>query len=292
MVDFTTPLQDAAAVSDLFQQAATAARECTCRTGAADHIGPPGRLLATGDIHDNPVHLARVLKLAQLEDSPGNHVTFHEVIHGDNLLNDMDFSYRMLARIAELKLRFPGQVHVLLGNHELSQIVGVGVVKHGINCKDAFNDALDYVFNEKAEEVADAVESFIRSMALALITENGILCAHSLPNNRDMDIFDPEVLHRTLRDEDYVPGRGSAHRMVWGRKHEREQLETLATTWGVRIFILGHQLAETGFEVRPPNVLILNSDHPRGCVLPIDLEEEVSLEDLQLRTVPLAAVQT
>jgi hypothetical protein len=176
-----TNLQDAGAVADLFLAASEAGRAAGCRDGCVDRIPRQGQLLATGDIHDNPWHLAKIVKRAALDDATDRHVIFHEVIHGESLVNGMDFSYRMLARIAELKLSYPEQVHVLLGNHELSQIVGSGVTKNGVNCNEVFDAGLEFTFGEDVAEVEEAIEEFIRSMALALRCENGILCAHSLP---------------------------------------------------------------------------------------------------------------
>jgi Calcineurin-like phosphoesterase len=288
-VEFHTNLQNADDVASLFEQATDATLRADCRRGCTERLPERGRLLATGDIHDNPVHLGRILTLAELEADPDHHVTFHEVIHGDHLIGDMDFSYRMLARIAELKLRFPEQVHALLGNHELSQIVGAGVLKHGINCVEAFNEAVEFTFHDDAPQVQEAIERFIRCMALALICENGILCAHSLPGPHDLAEFDLDVLGRDLVEADFIR-HGSAHRMVWGRRLTPEHLEGLAERWGVRLFVLGHMLAETGWQVLPPNGIVLNSDHERGCVLPLDLAATAGVEELQDQVRPLATV--
>lgn len=289
-MDFHTDLQDAGQVTGLFLAAAQVGEIAACRQGCVDRVPACGRLLATGDIHDNPVHLARILSLARLEENESNHVTFHEVIHGDRLVGDMDFSYRMLARIAELKCRFPEQVHILLGNHELSQIVGSGVLKHGINCVEAFNEAIEFSFNADADAVTEAIERFIRSMPLALVSENGLFCAHSLPGPHDMNDFDPGILERRLSQADYQRG-GSANRMVWGRRLTPEHLTTLADHWGVGVFVLGHMLAESGWQILPPNAIVLNSDHERGCVLPIDLAEKPTVERLIERVRPLASVE-
>lgn len=286
---FTTDLKDARQVAALFDEAAEAAIRADCRDGSVDRLPARGTLLATGDIHDNPVHLARILSLAALDASRERHVTFHEVIHGDNLVGGMDFSYRMLARIAELKRRFPEQVHALLGNHELAQIVGSGVLKHGVNCVEAFDEALELTFRDEADLVRAASERFIRSMALALVCENGVFCAHSLPGPHDLAQFDFGVLTRPLAPEDYERG-GSAHRLVWGRRLTPEHVRDLAQRLHVALFIIGHMLAETGWEVLSPQALVLNSDHERGCVLPIDLGQPPDLEVLQAALVPLSAI--
>ncbi|MBK7403472.1 MAG: hypothetical protein IPJ41_02265 [Phycisphaerales bacterium] len=294
-------VQHAGAVIDLFHEAAHTNQTAPCRQGSIDVIRPPGLLIATGDLHDNPVHLARVEHLASLgaaepgtePSAPGPagapplpHATFHEVIHSDRLLNGLDLSYRALARIAELKLAAPERVHTLLANHELAQIVGAGIVKDGVKCVEAFNDGLGYVFGDDWERVSDAIGVFIRSMPLALrcVTPRGdVLCAHSLPGLGSMGRFDATILSRDLTEADYTPRVGSAHLMVWGRGYDAEQLEDLVERWGGNLFILGHEKAEQGWALVPPCAVVLNSDHERGAYLPVDLEHPPSMAEIPSR---------
>lgn len=294
-------IRDPDAVIRSLAEGAEANRDAPCRHGSIDVIGPPGMLIATGDIHDNPAHLQQCVRLAHLSDTdlpePSTgpaHLTLHELIHGDNLYNGMDFSYRMLARVAALKSAFPSRVHTLLANHELSQIVGAGIVKDGLNVVKAFNDGVEYVFGGEADRVNIAIAEFIRSMPLALRCEKddgspGLLCSHSLPAPDQMDRFDASVLERPLTDDDYIPRRGSAHLMVWGRKHTGEQLDLLAQRWSVESFIVGHEHASEGCMVIEPRALILNTDHPRAAIARVGLDDGWALNKLQRRVEPLRA---
>ena len=104
--------------------------------------------------------------------------------------------------------------------------------------------------------------------------------------------FDPDVLHRALRDEDYLSKTGSAYLMVWGRGHTPQQIDDLAGQWGVQLFCLGHQHVETGLIVHGQRLVVLNSDHEAGAVLPIDLAnlpttEEAAFAAIRLGGVPL-----
>jgi hypothetical protein len=192
----------------------TANRDAACRDGCIDVIRPPGTLLATGDLHDNPVHLQRLLDICGYDGHTSSvtppdahtwprpvHLVLHEVIHSDNLMNGMDFSYRALVRVAAVKGDHPEHVHTMLANHELSQIVGAGIIKNGIRVVEAFNDAVEFVFGDRTEDVNAAIERFVRSMPLALrcVTPTGdVLCSHSLPGVGMMSRFDPSVLQREL----------------------------------------------------------------------------------------------
>lgn len=275
-------LRSAQAVAGVFRAAAAAGLNAKCRVRSIDSIEPRGVILATGDLHDNPIHFARVLEEARLgedSDESPRHLTLHELIHGDRLINGMDLSHRVLARAAALKAAMPERVHVLLANHELSQIVGSGVVKDGVRMVDAFNEGVEYAFGSGAEDVHAAIAEFIRSLPLALVSgralgteaPQGVLFAHSLPGPELMDRFDVGVLDRPLTEEDYTPRKGSAHIMVWGRRHEPEQLVELAKRWGVSRFVLGHEKAPEGWLAVEPNAVVLNSDHEKGVALRIDL---------------------
>ncbi len=318
----TLDLSRADVVREIFLAGARACRSASCREGSIEHIRAPGRLIATGDLHDNPFHLRTLIEAAGLgprdkekqrqreavgeASTPGDtestsslrpsvsspaHLVLHEIIHGERMMNDMDFSYRALARVAWLKARDPEFVHVLLANHELSQVQGAGIIKDGVRVVKAFDDALDFAFGEQeggAQLVREAIKEFILALPLALraSTPRGdILCAHSVPGAPMMARFDTTVLSRNLTPEDYEPRRGSAYWMVWGREYDADQLEDLVERWGVNMFILGHEKAENGVRFVPPCALVLNSDHDRGVYLPIDLSNPPRADEAAARVV-------
>ncbi len=289
--------RSAGAMARVFRDGAAANREAACREGSVDVAPARGTLLATGDLHDNPVHFAKVVKLADLDggaDEAPHRVTLHEIIHGELQMGGLDFSHRALARAAALKTARPELVHTLLANHELAQIVGSGIVKDGVRVVDAFNDGVDQVFGDDAADVHEAIGEFIRSMPLALVcgrgTGKGVLCAHSLPAPRVMERFDPGVLDRELVETDYEPRQGSAHLMVWGRGHDPETLEHLSREWGIALFLLGHEKAETGAEYLPERGVILNSDHERGAVLRVNLGDPPGAQEASWSATALAGV--
>ena len=283
-------LTDPTAVADARNAGANANRDAHCRHASIDLIEAPGRLIATGDLHDNPVHLATLIERAALDSESPAHLALHEIIHSDRLINGMDFSFRALTRVARLKADHPDHVHTLLANHELAQIIGQGIVKDGLRVVEAFNEGVEYAFGGDADLVQDAIGVFIRSMPLALrcATPAGdILCAHSLPAPALMESFDTNVLERDLTDEDYEPRRGAAHLMVWGRGYDAELLEDLIERWGVAMFILGHEHASGGAFLVEPNAIVLNSDHDRGVYLPIDLNQPPTIAQALASVVPL-----
>lgn len=283
-------MQDAEAVCELFEAAAGAMRASGLRVGSIVRLPARGRLIATGDLHDNPFHLKKLLRLAGLEDSADHHLILQEMIHGERLLNGMDFSHRLLIKVARLVCDYPQQVHPLLANHELSQMTGVGVSKGAGNSVELFSDALQFVFGDECDLVAEAINTFVLAMPLALVSEGGVFCAHSLPAARMTKHFDMDVFDRDLATEDYQKPHGAAHLLVWGRQYSQDFVSQLAGKLNVRLFCLGHEHAEMGLEMKAHNVLVLNSDHERGAALPIDLSNVPEAEEAMLSMIPLSAI--
>jgi len=286
--------RSAEAMVGLLSSAADANHNAACRVGSADVIEPNGTLIATGDLHDNPVNMGRVVQMAALDsDDPAHraHLTLHEVIHSDRLVGGMDLSHRAMLRVAALKAAHPEHVHTILANHELAQIIGSGIVKDGVRVVEAFNAGVEYVFGEGTDDVLAAIDAFIRSMPVALIsgrgTGKGLLCAHSLPGPDVWDRMDFEVLDRPLTEDDYIPRKGAAHLITWGRRQKPEQLIELAERWGVGLFILGHDHAEEGYAFKQPNAVVLNSDHAKGVVMKVDLASPPNLANAAETVVPL-----
>ena len=241
------------------------------RTGCTHHIPSTGSVLVTGDLHDNPPHLEKIVRLASLNE-PTNHVVLQELIHAGYTQNSHDLSYQMLVRVAGLVVAHPLQVHPILANHELSQATGRGITKGRGELVEMFNRGIDSVFGNSATEVLAAINAFVFAMPLAVQSESGLMCCHSLPNEALMDDFDIEIINRDLLPADVRGGDGSAYMMVWGRQHTQEQVNTLASCWGVKLFCLGHAWVPEGVEVAMDKVVMINSDHNNGVALPICLD--------------------
>jgi hypothetical protein len=282
-------LRDAQAVTDLFTHAAETNLQTPGRAGSVVDLPDTGKLLMTGDLHDNALNFQRILKLARLDADTGNRVIFHEVIHGPDTINGMDLSVRMLARVAVLKCRYPDQVHVLQSNHELAQLRNEGILKKGRDTIESFNEGLDFMYGHPAEMVREAMNRYISSLPLAVRCANGVFCSHSIPSNNKMRRFDPAVIDRVPNEQD-LSEKGDVYHMVWGRNQKQATADTLAQAWGCKQFVMGHQPAEMGFEPIEDTMLVLASDHNHGVAIPIDLSRKYDQEQLIEAIIPLASV--
>ncbi len=282
-------LQNAGVVCDLFDRAAAANFATPGRRGSVVDLPATGHVLLTGDLHDHTGNFEAILKLAQLDRAADRHLVLHELIHGEHLIRGMDFSYRILARVAELKNKYPAQLHHVLSNHELAQVSGEDIMKDGRGVVTAFNDGLDYIFGGACDRVHEAIKRYVCSLPLA-VRGAGVLCAHSLPSPRKRVGFDPTVLDRALTPADLSRTGGSAHLMVWGRNLNQPLASELASLWGVDQFVLGHQPAEMGWDTCGDTMLILNSDHEHGVALELDLSRRYTRDELCQNILPLNAV--
>jgi len=287
--EYELDLQDAEAVIDALRGAAKASREARHRKGGVAQLPSKGRLVITGDLHDHTLNFQRALKLADLPAGDDHYLILHELIHGPNLVNGYDLSIRMLARAAALKAARPEQVLLLQSNHELAQLNNEGILKDGHSVVQQFEEGVGFLYHQRADDVMDAVFDYIRSLLIGVRCDNGLFIAHSLPSPRKLETFDTALLDRVPGDEDLADD-GSAHRMVWGRKHTDELADQLAEAWGVELFVLGHQPVDMGYDTVGSRILLVNSDTDHGVALPIDLAQRYTLDQLCERVLPLAAV--
>jgi hypothetical protein len=282
-------LLDAGVVAEVFHRAAEANLKSAGRQGAVVDLPGRGRVVMTGDLHDHGLNFQRVLKLAGLGQSRDNYLILHEIIHGPGRVNGRDLSVRLLARVAALKLQYPDQVLLLQANHELAQLGGEGILKDGTSVVQAFNAGLEFLYGDEMERVHDAMVAFIRTLLLGVRCANGVFCSHSLPSPRKLERFDARVIERVPTEADLAVD-GAGYLMVWGRNHTQELADALGRAWGAKVFVMGHQPAEMGYEVEGESMIVLASDHSHGVALPMDLSRAYERDELVEQIVPLAAV--
>ena len=285
----TLDVQNPDVAMDLLTRGTQANWDNTHRKGSTAHLPNQGNALLTGDLHDHRFFFQIICKMAKLHKNPDQHLVLHELIHGEHMVNNMDFSVRLLIKAAALKAAYPNQVHIMLGNHELSQYIGSDTLKQGVGHVQAFNDGIDYIYGDRSDEIRQGVKQFIASMLLAVKCPKGIMCTHSLPAPSRMLDFDPKVIHRKLKPTNLARNTDT-YALVWGRKQTQDVADKLARIWEAQVFVMGHQKAEMGYQAIGNNMLILASNHSHGMVLPIRLDTKYDLAELIVRCIPLASV--
>jgi len=265
--------------ADIFRAAAACNAAEKHRIGNVIEFAPGEHLIACGDIHGHRNNLAKAIAYADLAASPQNMLLLQEIIHGgpdDGA--DGDRSFELLLRAARLKCRFTEQVHFLMGNHDLAQLTNNEITKNDRGTCKAFDTGLRNAFGNDADEVAEAIDEFIRSLPLVGRCPNGVLLSHSLPSPARAKLFDAEILHRPYREEDFKRGH-SVYELTWGRRHDEALLTDMAERLGADLFINGHQPVEGGFLVNGRQLLI-TCDHSLGAIVEFDVDKALTAEDL------------
>ena len=224
-------------------------------------------VLITADLHGHRDNFERILALADLEHHPRRHLVLQEVIHGGpRYENGGCQSHLMLEATAHLKLQFPGRVHTLLSNHELSEMTDYPLMKDGQILLLSFRLGLQAAYGTAADAVHAAYCEFIRSCPLAIYLPGGVFLSHSVPERIPEQGWDVGVLSRTLTTRDYAV-EGEAGRVVWGRDYRAGNAQAFAELVQARLLIHGHTPCVRGFSQPNPWQLILDCCHDDGVCL-------------------------
>ena len=275
----------------LCREAAELNRSCRFRIGNVIHLSEPGKVIVAGDLHGNWRNFERIQKFANLEKNPDTHLVLQEIIHGGP---EDDYggclSYKLLFEAIRYKIRFPDQVHILLGNHDTAAISNSAVLKSGKEMNRAMQAAMKRHFNDAYTSVYDAMAEYMMSQPLAIRTSNRIWISHSLPADRYVENFDLSIFNRDYTLED-IERPNPVYLLTWGRRHSAEAMQRLAEMFDVDVFVLGHQPQETGWSLAGPNAIIIASEHSFGCVLKFGLDAEYTAPQLTNCIFPLNVIE-
>ncbi len=275
---------------DLLNKAVEANNEDRFRQGNLIFLPADTQLIITGDIHGHRRNFERILAFADLANNPNRHIVLQEIIHGGPQDSQGGcLSYKLLFDAVRCKLSFPDRVHIIMGNHDTSFINNSEVMKNDKEMNRSIRLALDREFKQDSTNITTAIRQFLFSQPLAVKCDNRLWLSHSLPGDRFADKFDRKILDRQLKNDDTVKP-GSAYLLTWGRKHSQQTLDKMARLFDVDIFILGHQAQEQGWSRAGENLIIIASDHNHGCLLPVNLANSYTVEQLIDLIVPLASI--
>ncbi len=249
-----------------------------------------GDTVIAGDIHGHRRNFERIITYAALDKNPDRHLILQELIHGGPEDEKGGcLSFELLADAAKLKIDYPGRIHFILANHDTAFINNSDVMKGGKEMNAAMRAAMQRRFGSRTKEVESAIERFLFSQPLAVRCPNRIWISHSLPSDRMINKFDFSIFHRKLKISDIVKPN-SAYLLTWGRGQSNKSLAFLAQQLDVDLFVLGHQIQETGWMSNNENLIIIDSQHNHGHLLHIDLSSQYTIEKLTGSLVPLASI--
>src|SRR5207249_8475223 len=136
------------------RQAASLFRETPGRRGRVVTLETPTDVMVVGDLHGHIENFRQVLVRAELATHPDRHLVLQEFVHGPfRYPGGGDKSHQLLDLLAALKCQYPRQVHMLLGNHELSQWTARRIAKADVDLNDLFREGIGQAYGPQAATI-------------------------------------------------------------------------------------------------------------------------------------------
>ena len=232
-------------------------------------------VMITGDLHGHRRNFNAIRQIADLDSHPRRHLILQEVCHGGPSYqsNGGCMSHGMLEDVARLITQFPGRVHFILGNHELSELTDYPIQKNKQMLNLTFRLGLQHVYGPATEKVREAYFPFLRTSPLAVRLPGGVFISHSLPENCDVRRFDKSIFTRQLEPSEYFKRTGIFD-LVWGRDYRDENAKAFAKLVDAKVLIHGHEPCPEGCNAVNKIELILDCCGDKACyvILPTDRE--------------------
>lgn len=249
-------------------------------------------VLVLGDLHGHLHVLAQLLKIAALDEHPGRHLVLQEPTHDSRIDPDegqVDRSHRTIDLICALKCQYPDRVHLILGNHELSELTGRSISKKGFALNSLFRQGVEGSYGEHAEAIIAAYHDLFRALPLAVRTRNRVFIGHTIPDAADLEKLDLDVFQNDQWPPEMLKRGGSVYALTWGRDTSPENAERFAALVEADLIVNGHQPCIEGFQVPNPRQIILDGTDPYPAYCRFPANEPVSLATLQegIRIVPM-----
>jgi len=262
-------------IIDTYEKAAEANLDTVGRAGNVVELDPETAedVMITGDLHGHRRNFNLIQKTADLDQNPRRHLVLQEVCHGGPTYpkNGGCMSHAVLEDVAQLKVKYPQQVHFILGNHELAELADYPIQKNKQMLNLLFRLGLQQMYGSAIDRVRDAFSLFLQTCPLAVRLSHGVFISHSLPEKVDLNGFDDSIFSRRLKKEDFLEHTG-VFDLVWGRDYRPNNAKAFAEAVDARILITGHEPCPNGHRAPNPQQIIVDCCGPKAAymILPID----------------------
>ena len=219
------------------------------RTGGLVRLDDAAEVMVVGDLHGNTPAFRRLLNIADLTARPDRHLVLQELVHGTRFYPDDagDKSHQLVDLVCALKCQYPDRVHLILGNHELSELTNRSIAKAGVALNALFRQGVDTAYGSLSGAIYAAYLALFASLPLACRTPNRVFLCHTIPDPRDVDQFDATVLDADTWPQAWMARGGPIYGITWGRCTEPENIDKFAEIVDADLFITGHQPCDDGF---------------------------------------------
>ena len=198
-----------------------------------------------------------------------------------------------LAEVARLKVEYPDRVHLLMGNHEMSELTGQEILKGGVCLNILFRQAL---INKYGEEHADGIRTamlkFFRSWPLAIRTENRIFICHSTPPAKHIRHYSTRWFRQDTESLWTERNRKMLYLLLWSREYDPKAAKQFAGRVDADVLLVGHKSCPKGWDVPNDTHIIIDCKDHRAHLISFDLTLPYTHEELSQRLERLHPVGT
>lgn len=277
-------MPDAQKVLPLVQKAATLFRATPGRTGSVISLDSAVDVMVVGDLHGHVHVCAQAIKLAALDRHRSRHLVLQEIVHDSRIDPDegqIDRSHRLVDLVCALKCQYPDRVHLILGNHELSELTGRSISKKGFALNALFRQGVEQAYGEQTESVLNAYADMFRSLPLACRTPNRVYLCHTVPDADQIPNLDLSILKTGVWPGESLQRGGTVYALSWGRDTRIETAETFARLVDADWFVTGHHPCMEGHRLANARHLILDGTDPYPSCCLFSATDPQSIESLQ-----------
>ena len=252
------------------------------RGGSIISLDDAADVMVVGDLHGNLVAFKKTLAAAALDRHPKRHLVLQELIHGPLFYpNDGgDRSHQLLDVVAALKCQFPERAHLILGNHELSELTGRVIGKDGETLNAMFMEGIKTAYVARADEIFGSYKELFAALPLAIRTPNRVYVCHTVPDEADLDALDLDLLKADHWPESAMKRRGTIYALTWGRDTSPETADRFAALVDADFFVTGHQPCEEGFRQANHRQIIIDGTNPHPCYCLFSTTAAITIESL------------
>lgn len=286
-------MADSQKILATIRKATTLFRATPGRKGSVVYLDAAEDVLVAGDLHGHVHTFAQLLKIAGLDRFPKRHLVLQELVHDPRIdpVDGIDRSHRLIDLVCALKCQFPDRVHVLLGNHELSEFTGRSIAKHGADLNALFRKGVQSSYGAAVDQLIPAYHELFRSYPVFCRLPNRVLLCHTVPNGDDLDALDLKILETGVWPPESLQRGGTIYALTWGRDTTPETADRFAKLVDADWFICGHQPCNDGFMHANHRQLIIDATDPIPIYCHIPSRDAINMEGLlaTVRRVPIAA---
>ena len=239
-------------------------------------------VMVVGDLHGNMPAFRQVLLASDLAGHPRRHLVLQELVHGNKHYPDEggDKSHQLVAIVAALKCQFPDRVHLILGNHELSELTGRPIAKAGVALNALFRQGIGTAYGTSADAIYGAYRGLFAALPLAVRTSNRVFLCHTIPDPLDLENFDVSIFQATAWPAQAMARHGAVYAITWGRNTDPENADRFAELVDADWFITGHQPCDDGYRQANHRQIIIDATEPYPAYCLFSTQEAATMDSL------------